>query len=152
MDPFFPKPLQDGPGRGDEKDTGDDGDATKRGSGKDKEHYKERHIRDKWSEQRTVKELLYGLGGYIGLNPRPFTFRQLLIMADGKDHNEWFQVARVVTEIHNVNCTKKSDMIDFRHVHPHYISESIKESERGPTSEEVAMIKRELNSWECSQT
>lgn len=151
MDAFFPKPRKSGLDRGDEKDAGVNSGEDKRGSRKDKGR-DDKGLRDKWAERRTVKELIYGLAGFIGISPRLFTFRQLVWMADGKDHNEWFQVARIVCEIHNVNCTKKSDCIDFRHVHPHFLEDIEKESDRGPTVEEVSMIKKELSSWQPKRT
>lgn len=155
MDGFFPKPRQDGPGRGDTEtagtDKGNDGQRGTRDQEGDIGGHKggnEEEI-EQWLRDITNRELTYFLAGVIGVHPGPFTLRKLLWMSNGKERSDWNKFSVLVAKIHNVNCTKDSELIDFKDVHPDYITETIAKKKHGLSDDEVRhnmmILERELS-------
>ena len=54
----------------------------------------------------------------IGIDPGPFTLRELIQMAEGRRRAEWERAARIVCEVHNCHCTDESQTIELADVHP----------------------------------
>jgi len=148
-------PRQDRPSRGDSKISGDDKRPDNDGSGKNKEcddgggeGGDEEEI-EQWLRDTTNRELVYFLAGVVGIHPGPLTLRKLLLMSNGKERSDWNKFSVLVAKIHNVNCTKEQECIDFKDVHPCYVSDAIAKKNRGPSDEEVAhgmaILKKELS-------
>jgi len=51
--------------------------------------------------------LIYELAGIVGINPDPFTLRELLWMAEGKGRENWNHTASILALIFNVNRDSK---------------------------------------------
>ena len=47
------------------------------------------------------------------------TARQLLWMADGKRKDAWYHTAAIIAKVHNVNCSKKSELKKPTAFHPY---------------------------------
>lgn len=119
MGGFFPEPRQEGPSRGDEKDER----ADSRGYGGGSRGDQESHLLLPEGHPRNNREVAYCAAGIVGIDPKPFTLRELLWMKDAKERSDWDKAAMVVAKIHNVNAAKSSDCIQFADVHPYYSSE-----------------------------
>lgn len=140
MGGFFPKPRQDRLDRGDKEGDGSD---TRGANGSDKKDQGgnkggPKDDLEDWIKDLGNRELAYFLAGIIGINPAKLTLRKLLLMSDGKERSDWNKFSVLISTIHNVNCTKKSDMIDFKNIHPYYVSEAIEKRKAGPSKEEIA--------------
>lgn len=140
MDGFFPKPRQERSSRGGDKSDGVDKGSDQRDSGGDRKSHDGRYEgeTEQWARDLTNREFCYFLAGIVGVNPGPLTLRKLLWMNNGKERSEWNRFSVLVAKIHNVNCTKKSEMVDFKDIHPYYIEEVLEKKRRGPSKEEVA--------------
>ena len=138
MGAFFPEPGSEGLGRKDQED----GESDSGGSGGDGEGDQEDDLRESSiSNYRTC----YELAGVIGVNPRPFTLRKLLWMAEAKERSEWNRAASLMVKIHNAHIAKQSDAIGFKDVHPYFIAEKIKEQRnREPTEGELTMLRNAI--------
>ena len=152
MDGFFPDPGAGGPYGDDSESKGSDG----RGYGgdskedqKDNDGSGDRSEQEDWLKRMSNRELAYFQAGIVGVDPRPFTLRTISWMSHGKERSDWNKFATVAAHIHNANCTKKSELIDFRDIHPSYLSEAIAKKKAGPSDEEVAkgqvVLKKMLN-------
>lgn len=49
-------------------------------------------------------EQIYSLAGVLGIDPGPFTLRQLVIMSTARRRDEWDRAAGIIAMIYNVNC------------------------------------------------
>jgi len=58
------------------------------------------------------------VAGYLGINPDPFTIRELWLMSEGKQREEWEHTAQIMMIIQNVNCTKRKDMKSADYFNP----------------------------------
>ena len=151
MDGFFPDHRAGGPSGDDSEVSGDSGGGDKRHSGaseKSNTGGSDTPSED-WIDKLGNRELVYFLAGIIGVNPAPLTMRKLLWMSDGKERSEWNRASTIASTIHNVNCTKKEQMIDFKDIHPYFVNEALERKNRGPSKEEVEhgmmILKKALN-------
>lgn len=89
------------------------------------------------------------MAGVVGIIPAPLTLRKLLWMGDGRERSEWNKASVIAATIHNVNCTKKDQMIDFTDIHPYYISKALEKRDRGPSKDEIShgmmILKKTIN-------
>ena len=77
---------------------------------------------------------LYELGGLVGLDPGPFTFWQLVALLKGTQKRDWGTTSAVLSLVHNVNCTKKSQIKDASYFNPTIdkIQEQKRKAENAP--------------------
>jgi len=47
------------------------------------------------------------------------TLRELVWMAESRESHLWDHTASVICKIHNVNCAKKSDLMNITDFHPY---------------------------------
>ena len=59
------------------------------------------------SELTRLTKLIWRCAGYVGLSPDPWTFWQLIEMADGRGRKEWEQTAAVVCIIANAHRKRR---------------------------------------------
>jgi len=64
------------------------------------------------------------MAGYIGIDPDPLTFRELVFMVEGKQRQDWEHTASFIAMIHNVNCKKGS------HVNADYYNPMVKKKKK----------------------
>ncbi len=154
MGAFFPKPRPERHGRGSDEDNGTGGGTDRGTSSGDQEDNKGKsgggsEETESWIKDLTNRELCYFHAGIIGINPRLLTLRKLTLMSNGKERSDWNKFSVLTAKIHNVNCTKKSEMIDFRDIHPCYVIDELHQRSRGPSNEEVSKgwetLRRELS-------
>lgn len=53
------------------------------------------------------------------MDPRPFTFRNLVRMATGRERAAWDKYSALICKIHNANCTDAKDIITPDQVNPY---------------------------------
>lgn len=80
----------------------------------------------------------------IGIDPRPFTLRKIIWMAEGKERSEWNRAASIMVKIHNAHIVKVADAIKFEDVHPYFIASRIKDQQRDPTEGELMMLEKAI--------
>jgi len=56
---------------------------------------------------------LFEAAGIAGVDPWPYTFRQLVWMSNAKQRSEWEQTALIAALIHNTNSKTKRRVDDF---------------------------------------
>ena len=130
MASFFPEPRQNRSGRGDKKDNGFSKSGNQRSEGGDPEG------------RISNWQFIYELAGIVGVDPKPFTLKKLFWMAEAKERSEWNRFSVLIAKLHNVNQTKKSDLISFEQAHPFYLQQAnqpMKQTE--PTKSELAMAR-----------
>ncbi len=133
MGGFFPEPREKGDSRGNEKDAGSDSGSNNGADRKDKKPLPE-------GSPRSNRELAYYAGGVVGVNPKPFTLRELSWMMNARDRKEWDRASMIIAKIHNANCAKVSDCIQSTDIHPYYCSDKTDMS-REPTQAELAELR-----------
>jgi len=63
-------------------------------------------------------------------------------MAEAHERSEWNRAAVLIAKVHNVNQVRRSDLIGFEDVHPHFLRKREDKSE--PTVADLAMLKSAL--------
>lgn len=51
-------------------------------------------------------QLVFELAGSVGVDPRPFTVRELVYRSKGAGLQDWNQTSSLLAMIHNVNCSR----------------------------------------------
>lgn len=74
----------------------------------------------------------------MGLDPRPFTLRELLQMRNGREKQEWNHTALVAMILANANRDPKKKPWQFSHFHPF---EEVKESGSTLRAENITDLK-----------
>lgn len=57
--------------------------------------------------------LIYQLAGYLGLDPGPYSLRQLFWMAEGRRSQEWSRTSTLCALIANVNRDSRRRSVPF---------------------------------------
>ena len=87
-----------------------------------------------------IERALLRLAGFLGIDPRPFTFRQLFIMAEGRRAEEWVWWSEMLAL--TANChrdPKASKPITSESIHP-YRPKPVK-GEKGSVRDVIATVK-----------
>lgn len=67
-------------------------------------------------------------------------------MADAKEWSEWNRATSIIVRAHNVHASKKSEMLKFQDIHPYFAAQQVAKRKQGPTKEQLALLKREIES------
>jgi len=64
--------------------------------------------------------VIYECAGVVGVNPDPFTLRELLWMREGKASESWDHTAAIVATLANIHRdNKKTKAITIDQIHPY---------------------------------